>query len=283
MALTGVDTDRLPEEKARGITIELGFAALTLDDGRRAAVIDMPGHERFVRTMIAGAGGVDVMLLVVAANEGVMPQTREHLAIADLVGVRGGVCALSKCDLASDDLIALAVDEVREVLRGTALDGAPVIPVSAKEGTGVAAVRAALTAAAVAPRDASGAPVMPIDRVFARKGFGVVVTGTLVAGTLREGDTVALCEHSTRNTKAGASLGGRPLWLKHADARKRAQTKPALAFAFPIQALAALACRAPTDSLTSSPKAAVSVAAMNARTLRSKVHLAAFRPSMKRL
>jgi len=191
-ALTGVDTDRLPEEKARGITIELGFAALTLDDGRRAAVIDMPGHERFVRTMIAGAGGVDLMLLVVAANEGVMPQTREHLAIADLVGVRGGVCALTKCDLASDDLVELAVEEVREVLRGTALDGAPVIPVSAKEGTGLAALRAALTAAAVTPRDASGAPVMPIDRVFARKGFGVVVTGTLVAGTLREGEVVAV-------------------------------------------------------------------------------------------
>ncbi len=207
-ALTGVDTDRLPEEKARGITIELGFAALTLDDGRRAAVIDMPGHERFVRTMIAGAGGVDVMLLVVAANEGVMPQTREHLAIADLVGVRGGVCALSKCDLASDDLIALAVDEVREVLRGTALDGAPVIPVSAKEGTGLAAVRAALTAAAVAPRDASGAPVMPIDRVFARKGFGVVVTGTLVAGTLREGDTVAVGPTGPENRVLGARVRG---------------------------------------------------------------------------
>lgn len=127
-ALTGVDTDRLPEEKARGITIELGFAPLSLPNGRRAAVIDMPGHERFVRTMIAGAGGVDVMLLVIAANEGVMPQTREHLAIAGLVGVRAGVCALTKCDLTSPDLVELAADEAREVLQGTALDGAPVIP-----------------------------------------------------------------------------------------------------------------------------------------------------------
>lgn len=191
-ALTGVDTDRLPEEKARGITIELGFAPLALGDGRRAAVVDMPGHERFVRTMIAGAGGVDLMLLVIAANEGVMPQTREHLAIAGLVGVRGGVCALTKCDLASDDLAALAADEARELLRGTALDGAPVVRVSARDGRGVEDVRAALAAAAVAPRDASGPPVLPLDRVFARKGFGVVATGTLVAGTLREGDAVAV-------------------------------------------------------------------------------------------
>jgi len=190
-ALTGVDTDRLPEEKARGITIELGFAALTLADGRRASVIDMPGHERFVGTMIAGAGGVDVMLLVVAANEGVMPQTREHLAIADLVGVRGGVCALTKCDLATPDIRALATEELQEVLAGTALDGAPIVEVSAHTGEGIEALVAALSARAVAPRDASGPPVLPIDRVFVRKGFGVVVTGTLVSGTLHEGDRVA--------------------------------------------------------------------------------------------
>jgi selenocysteine-specific elongation factor len=190
-ALTGTDTDRLPEEKARGITIELGFAALTLGDGRRASVIDMPGHERFVGTMIAGAGGVDVMLLVVAANEGVMPQTREHLAIADLVGVRGGVCALTKCDLATPDIRELAIEELREVLAGTALEGAPIVPVSAHTGEGMEALVAALTARAVAPRDASGPPVLPIDRVFVRKGFGVVVTGTLVSGTLHEGDRVA--------------------------------------------------------------------------------------------
>src|SRR5262245_26243207 len=111
-ALTGIDTDRLPEEKARGITIELGFAHLDLPGGRRAGVVDMPGHERFVRAMIAGAGGVDLALLVVAANEGVMPQTREHLAIASLVGVRGGVVALTKTDLASDEIVELARDEV---------------------------------------------------------------------------------------------------------------------------------------------------------------------------
>lgn len=207
-ALTGVDTDRLPEEKARGITIELGFAPLTLPNGRRAAVIDMPGHERFVRTMIAGAGGVDVMLLVVAANEGVMPQTREHLAIAGLVGVRAGVCALSKCDLATPDIVELAAEEVREVLAGTALDGAPVIPVSAHAGTGLDALREALARVSVPPRDAGGPPLLAIDRAFVRKGFGVVVTGTLVAGTVREGDALAVgpcgADHHLRDVRVRA-------------------------------------------------------------------------------
>ncbi len=191
-ALTGVDTDRLPEEKARGITIELGFAPLALPNGRRAAVIDMPGHERFVRTMISGAGGVDVMLLVIAANEGVMPQTREHLAIAGLVGVRAGVCALTKCDLASPDIVELASDEVREVLVGSALEGASVIPVSALAGTGIEALRKALGAVSLPPRDSSGPALLPIDRVFVRKGFGVVVTGTLLSGVVRLDDALLL-------------------------------------------------------------------------------------------
>lgn len=191
-ALTGVDTDRLPEEKARGITIELGFAPLTLPDGRRAAVVDMPGHEKFVRTMIAGAGGVDLLLLVVAANEGVMPQTREHLAIAQLVGVTRGVCALSKCDLAAPEIVELAAEEVREVLATSGLAGVPVVPVSAHAGTGLADLLAALAATSVAPRDASGVALLAADRVFVRKGFGVVVTGTLVSGTVREGEGLAL-------------------------------------------------------------------------------------------
>lgn len=215
-ALTGVDTDRLPEEKARGITIELGFAPLPLPDGRRAAVVDMPGHERFVRTMIAGAGGIDGMLLVVAANEGVMPQTREHLAIAGLVGVRTGVCALSKSDLASDDLRELAVEEIREVLRGSPLDGAPVIPVSARTGAGLDALRDALAAMTVPPRDTSGPVLLPIDRVFVRKGFGVVVTGTLLSGTVRIDDTLLLGptgpDHRTRTVRVrGLQVHGESL------------------------------------------------------------------------
>jgi selenocysteine-specific elongation factor len=191
-ALTGIDTDRLPEEKARGITIELGFAHLKLPNERRAAVIDMPGHERFVRTMISGAGGVDVMLLVVAANEGVMPQTREHLAIAGLIGVRHGVCALTKCDLASPDIVELATEEIREVMRGSALEGAEVVPVSAHAGMGMDALREALGAVKVTARDFSGPVLFPIDRVFVRKGFGVVVTGTLLSGALRIDDGLLL-------------------------------------------------------------------------------------------
>lgn len=207
-ALTGVDTDRLPEEKARGITIELGFAPFVLPGGRRVAVVDMPGHERFVRTMIAGAGGVDVMLLVIAANEGVMPQTREHLAIAGLVGVRAGICVLTKCDLASPDIVELAAEEAREVLQGTALDGAPVVPVSAHTGAGIDALRAALGAVSLPPRDASGPPLLAIDRVFVRKGFGVVVTGTLVSGVVREGDALCLgpcgADHHLRDVRVRA-------------------------------------------------------------------------------
>ncbi|MEZ4409909.1 MAG: selenocysteine-specific translation elongation factor [Polyangiales bacterium] len=191
-ALTGTDTDRLPEEKARGITIELGFAAMDLGDDRRASVIDMPGHERFVRAMIAGAGGVDVLLLVVAANEGVMPQTREHLAIASLMGVRTAVCALSKRDLASDDIVELASEEVRELLSASGYANTPVIPVSALTGEGLDALRDALASAAVTARDASGPVLLPIDRVFVRKGFGVVVTGTLLGGTVREGDALSV-------------------------------------------------------------------------------------------
>ncbi|MEZ4394721.1 MAG: selenocysteine-specific translation elongation factor [Polyangiales bacterium] len=191
-ALTGVDTDRLPEEKSRGITIELGFAPLTLPGGRRAAVVDMPGHERFVRTMIAGAGGVDVMLLIIAANEGVMPQTREHLAIAGLVGVRAGICVLTKRDLAAADIVELAADEARELLQGTALEGAPVVPVSAVTGDGIDALREAIASISLPPRDFSGPPLLAVDRAFVRKGFGVVVTGTLVAGSVREGDALCL-------------------------------------------------------------------------------------------
>jgi selenocysteine-specific elongation factor len=204
-ALTGIDTDRLPEEKARGITIELGFAHFTLPGERRAAVVDMPGHERFIRAMIAGAGGVDLCLLVVAANEGVMPQTREHLAVASLLGVRGGVVALSKSDLATDDVLELAVEEVREVLAGTFLDGAPIVPVSAHAAKGLDALREALARAAVAPRSSAGPALLPIDRVFVRKGFGVVVTGTLVSGVLREGDALSVApvgvDHGAREVR----------------------------------------------------------------------------------
>ena len=194
-ALTGVDTDRLPEEKARGITIELGFAPLDLEGGLRVSLVDVPGHEGLVRTMVAGATGIDLVLLVVAADEGVMPQTREHLAICELLGLAHGVVALSKTDLVAPELAALAAEEVSALLAEGPLAGAPVVPVSAQTGAGLAELRAALRSAvlAAAPRTPrSGPPRLAIDRAFAAKGFGSVVTGTLLGGPLAVGAAVEI-------------------------------------------------------------------------------------------
>ena len=191
-ALTGVDTDRLPEEKRRGITIELGFAPLDLDGVGTVGVVDVPGHEAFVRTMLAGAAGIDLALLVVAADEGVMPQTREHLAILGVLGIRGGVVALTKVDLVDDDLLALAADDVAGLLEGSPLAGAAVVPVSARTGQGLDALRLALAAAAlgVPARDARDLFRMPVDRAFSVKGTGTVVTGTVWSGTVARDDAL---------------------------------------------------------------------------------------------
>jgi len=194
-ALTGVDTDRLPEEKARGITIELGFAPLDLGPGLKLGLVDVPGHEGLVRTMVAGATGIDLVLLVVAADEGVMPQTREHLAICDLLGVTRGVVALTKTDLAGEELSELALAETAEVLAGTRLAGLAIVPVSSLTGAGLPELRQALRAAAQAapPRTPrSGPPRLPIDRCFAMRGFGAVVTGTLQGGPLAVDDAVEI-------------------------------------------------------------------------------------------
>ncbi len=194
-ALTGVDTDRLPEEKARGITLELGFAPLDLPEGARLSVVDVPGHEKLVRTMVAGAAGIDLVLLVVAADEGVMPQTREHAAICDLLGIRHGVVALTKIDLVSADVVGLAREEVGELLQGTGLEGARCVPVSARAGEGLDELRAALAEAAAAadPRTPrAGPPRLFVDRAFTARGFGCVVTGTLTGGAFQVGDRVVL-------------------------------------------------------------------------------------------
>ncbi|HUO52808.1 MAG TPA: selenocysteine-specific translation elongation factor, partial [Gemmatimonadaceae bacterium] len=190
-ALTGVDTDRLAEEKRRGITIELGFAPLAIG-GRTLGVADVPGHEAFVRTMLAGATGVDLALLVVAADEGVMPQTREHLAILSLLGTRGGVVALTKCDLADADWRALVRDDLRALLAGTPLAGAAIVETSALTGAGLDALREAIAAAADAlpARDAADHFRLPVDRAFTVKGTGTVVTGTVWSGTLAADGTV---------------------------------------------------------------------------------------------
>lgn len=192
--LTGVDTDRLPEERKRGITIVLGFAPLILPDGTRVGLVDVPGHERFVKNMVAGAGGVDVVLLVVAADEGVMPQTREHLEICQLLGIEHGVVALTKIDRAGPELTELAREDVRAHLAATQLANAPIVPCSSITGEGIDTLLAELTTVVRLVRDRSGTdlPALPIDRVFSVKGFGTVVTGTLRSGSLGAGDSVEI-------------------------------------------------------------------------------------------
>jgi selenocysteine-specific elongation factor len=209
-ALTGIDTDRLPEEKARGITIDLGFAFLEEANGLSIEIVDVPGHERFVKNMLAGVGGIDLALLVIAADEGVMPQTREHLAICALLHIRRGIVALTKADLVEPDWLELVKDDVASLLRGTFLENAPVVPVSAKTGAGLDDLRAALgRIAATAPARATDQlPRLPIDRVFTVKGFGTVVTGTLLAGRLAVDDRVEIYPEGIRVKIRGLQTHG---------------------------------------------------------------------------
>ena len=193
-ALTGVDTDRLPEEKRRGITIDLGFAPLPLPEVGVAGVVDVPGHEAFVRTMLAGATGIDVALLIVAADEGVMPQTREHLAILRLLGIRAGIVALTKCDLVDAEWLDLVRLDVAETLADTPLAGAPIIATSVVTGAGLDELRAALAAVAgsIEPRRSDDLFRLPIDRAFTVRGTGTVVTGTVWEGSVVRDDAVRL-------------------------------------------------------------------------------------------
>jgi selenocysteine-specific elongation factor len=209
-ALTGTDPDRLKEEKERGITIDLGFAHTALGSGKVASFIDVPGHERFVRNMLAGAHGMDLALLVVAADESVMPQTREHFHICRLLGIPRGLVVLTKCDAADAAGQALAEREVRELVRGSFLERAPVLKVSARTGEGIAELREALRAAAATPtmRPEGGLLRLPVDRVFTLKGFGTVVTGTLVSGTLGLGDEVEVLPPGRRVRVRGLQVHG---------------------------------------------------------------------------
>ena len=196
-ALTGIDPDRLAEEKARAMTIDLGFAWLELPSGRQVSVVDVPGHERFIKNMLAGVGGIDAALLVVAADEGPMPQTEEHLAILDLLGVDLGVVALTKADTVDGEWLELVTEEVRDRLLPTRLAMAPLVPVSALTGQGLDDLRAALDAVldAAPPRSSGTKPRLPVDRVFTVSGFGTVVTGTLVGGDLSVGQEVRIAPH----------------------------------------------------------------------------------------
>lgn len=208
-ALTGTHPDRLAEEKRRGITIDLGFAFLE-EGGVRFGFIDVPGHERFVSNMLAGAAGIDLMLLVIAADESIKPQTREHFDICRLLGVRHGVIALTKCDLVDADSLTLVQLEIEEYLRGSFLAGAPIVAVSSKTGEGISELKRSLVAAAahVIGKDATRAFRLPIDRSFSMKGFGTVVTGTLISGSVKVGDEVELLPGGERLRVRGVQTGG---------------------------------------------------------------------------
>jgi selenocysteine-specific elongation factor len=210
-ALTGVDPDRLPEEKERGITIELGFAELELEDGLRFGVVDVPGHEAFVRAMVAGAAGVDAVLLIVAADEGVMPQTREHLAIVELLGVSELVVALTKCDLVDEDWLELVEADVAELLSGTPYEGAPQMRTSATRETGLDRLRHVLreTAARIDREGTDDLARLPLDRVFTMQGTGTVVTGTLWSGEIRTGDRVRIVPQDLPARVRGVQVHGR--------------------------------------------------------------------------
>lgn len=192
--LTGVDSDRLKEEKERGISIRLGFAPFVLPNGQKVGLVDVPGHERFVRQMLAGAGGMDLVLLVIAADEGIMPQTREHIDILRLLGVERAVVVITKTDLADPEWLELVEEEIQEYLEKTPFAGAPRVRVSSVTGEGIPALQELLAREieALPAREQAGQPRLPIDRVFTIRGFGTVVTGTLWSGTVRTGDTLVL-------------------------------------------------------------------------------------------
>ncbi|HWQ62663.1 MAG TPA: selenocysteine-specific translation elongation factor, partial [Negativicutes bacterium] len=227
-ALTGTDTDRLKEEKARGISIDLGFASLSLSDGITAGIVDVPGHERFLKNMLAGTGGIDLVVLVIAADEGVMPQTREHLAMLSLYGVRSGVVVLNKVDKVDPDWLALVEEDVAGFLEGTFLAASPLLRVSAVTGRGLGPLRDALLAVAstVPARDSEAPFRLWIDRAFTVKGHGSVVTGSVLSGTAGVGDSLRLypegsmvrvrgleshgrkCEHIIAGQRAAINMGG---------------------------------------------------------------------------
>jgi selenocysteine-specific elongation factor len=209
-ALTGIDADRLEEEKRRGITIDLGFAHLQLTPQLRLGFVDVPGHERFVKNMLAGVGGIDLVLFAIAADESIKPQTREHFDICRLLGISGGVIALTKADLVDPDILGLVRLEIEEMVEGSFLEGAPIVPVSSLTGAGLDDLRAALTRAAeaVPERSSTGHCRLPIDRVFTVKGFGTVVTGTLVSGSIAREQTVELYPHERPLRVRGVQVHG---------------------------------------------------------------------------
>jgi len=211
-ALTGIDTDRLPEEKRRGITIDLGFAELTLGD-TTIGFIDVPGHQRFVKNMLAGAHGMDLVMLVIAADESVMPQTREHFEICRMLGVGSGLIVITKSDSVDDELLGLVREEAADLVKGSFLEQAPIVSVSARTTAGIDVLRETLSrlAASVPPRPADLVSRLPIDRSFTVKGFGTVATGTLLSGSINEASVLELLPAGTRVRVRGIQVQGNPV------------------------------------------------------------------------
>lgn len=219
-ALTGIDPDRLPEEKRRGITIDLGFADLELDD-LRIGFVDVPGHERFIKNMLAGAHGIDLLALVIAADESVMPQTREHFDICRLLGVNNGLVVITKKDLVDEEMLALVEDEARELVIGSFLENAPVIAVSSRSGAGLDELKSRLTELGkrVPPRSQDFTMRLPIDRAFSMKGFGTVVTGTMISGKISEGEELELLPSRTTVRVRGLQVHNKSVREAHAGQR----------------------------------------------------------------
>jgi selenocysteine-specific elongation factor len=219
-ALTGTDPDRLPEEKRRGITIDLGFADLELGD-LRIGFVDVPGHERFVKNMLAGAHGIDLLALVIAADEGVMPQTREHFDICRLLGVSNGLVVITKTDLVDEEMLALVEDDARELIAGSFLENAPLVSVSSRTGAGMDQLKSRLVELGkrVPPRSKDFTTRLPIDRAFSMKGFGAVVTGTLISGQIREGDELELLPLKVNVRVRGLQVHNKSVTEAHAGQR----------------------------------------------------------------
>lgn len=219
--LTGIDPDRLKEEKERGITIDLGFADLTYPDGLTVGIVDVPGHERLVKNMLAGAGGIDLVLFVIAADEGIMPQSREHLHICNLLKIKSGLIAITKVDLIDKDWLELVEDEVRNFVKGTFLEGTAIVPVSSKTLVNINLLKEKIREVAlqVEPKPTKGLFRLPIDRVFTLKGFGTVVTGTAISGSISVDDDVEILPSNIKSKVRGLHSHGKPIQTAYAGQR----------------------------------------------------------------
>jgi selenocysteine-specific elongation factor len=220
-ALTGIDPDRLKEEKERGITIDLGFADISYPDGLIVGIVDVPGHERLVRNMLAGAGGIDIVLLVIAADEGIMPQSKEHLAICNLLKIKSGIIVINKIDLVEEDWVRLVSDELRDFVKGTFLEDAEIIPVSSKTGKNIDLLKEKIhdLSLNVKPKLTKGIFRLPIDRVFTLKGFGTVVTGTAISGSISVDDPIEILPTNINSKVRGLHSHGKSIRTAYAGQR----------------------------------------------------------------